>query len=161
MSFLQMILEAARSAKISGAILVAVCTHESGLVNIMVPHDGGSPTYGICQVKLDTANMLGYKGDANGLMDPKTNAKYAAIYLKKQYDRYQNWCMAIAAFNAGKYNESKIKPGYPRNLKYVLNVTKKLDKNFQNAISCDSIQTGESEDVAQNNGVGRGIQPTE
>lgn len=84
-------------------------------------------------------------------MNPQTNAKYAAIYLKYQYDRYQNWCKAIAAYNAGRYNESMREPGHPRNIRYVLNVGKKLNKNFQKTISCDRVSSGET-NVAENNG---------
>lgn len=153
MNFIQIVLSAAKSVKISGAILVAICSHESGLTNTITPHDGGSPSIGICQVKHDTAVMLGYQGKPEGLMDPKTNAKYAAIYLKFQYDRYQNWCKAIAAYNAGRYNESSREPGHPKNLKYVLNVGKKLNKNFQKTISCDRVSSGDT-NVAENNGPG-------
>jgi soluble lytic murein transglycosylase-like protein len=159
MSLIQIILTAAKTVKISGAILVAVCSHESGLTNTITPHDGGSPSIGICQVKHDTAVMLGYQGSPDGLLDPKTNAKYAAIYLKFQYNRYQNWCKAIAAYNAGRYNESEKEPGHPKNLKYVLNVSKKLNKRFQQVVSCDTIYTGET-DVAENNGFGLRVQPT-
>lgn len=147
------ILSAAKAAHISGAILVAVCAHESGLKNIMVRHDGNSPTYGICMIKYETAAMLGYHGAADGLMNPKTNAKFAALYLKYQFERYQNWCKAIAAYNAGRYNESRREPGHPRNIKYVLNVGKKLNKQFQKTISCDTVNSGDT-DVAENNGFG-------
>lgn len=153
MTFVEILLSAAKSVKISGAILVAVCSHESGLNNTMTPHDGGSPSIGLCQIKHDTATMLGYKGEPKGLMDPETNAKYAAIYLKYQYDRYGDWCKAIAAYNAGRYNESQKMPGYPRNLKYVIKVSKKLDKDFQKTISCDTVSTGDI-NVAENNGSG-------
>jgi soluble lytic murein transglycosylase-like protein len=157
MQYVQIILSAAKSVKISGAILVAMCSHESGLKNIVTPHDGGSASIGICQVKLETATMLGYSGTASGLMNPQTNAKFAALYLKYQFERYQNWCMAIAAYNAGRYNESRKEPGHPRNIKYVLNVGKKLNKHFQKTISCDRVFT-EGTDVAENNGAGRRIQ---
>ena len=151
MDFVQIILTAAKSVKISGAILVAVCSHESGLNNTVTLHDGGSSSIGICQIKQNTAIMLGYEGSPDGLLDPKINAKYAALYLKRQYDRYGNWCKAIAAYNAGRWNESTREPGHPRNLKYVLNVGKKLNKSFQKTISCDTVSSGDT-DVAENNG---------
>lgn len=154
MNFVQIILKAAKSVKISGAILVAICSHESGLKNVVVAHDGGSPTYGICMVKKNTAQMFGYKGDDQGLMDPETNAKYAALYLKYQHNRYKNWCRSIAAYNAGRYNESKVLPGYPRNLKYVRNVQKKLDKNLRKITSCDINTLEDRRNVAKNNGPG-------
>jgi soluble lytic murein transglycosylase-like protein len=150
MNFIQIILGAAKSVKVSGAILVAICTHESGLNNIAI-QDRGSFTYGICQVKYETASMLGYEGSPEGLMDPKINAIYAATYLRYQHNRYGNWCKAIAAYNAGRYNESKILPGKPRNIKYVRNVQMKLNKSLKKITSCD-INQEEVEDIAKNNG---------
>lgn len=139
MDYATIILMVAKKVSVSGSLLLAICSHESNLKNVMVPHDGGSPTYGICQVKLGTAEMMGYKGDAKGLMDPETNALYAATYLKYQKDRYaSDWCMAVAAYNAGTYNESKIVPGKPRNLKYVRKVQTKLEEDLQHRLSCDS-----------------------
>jgi soluble lytic murein transglycosylase-like protein len=111
-----------------------------------VQNDGGTPTYGICQVKYETAQMLGYSGQPSGLMDPKENAKWAANYLRYQQVRYGDWCKAIAAYNAGRYNESTVMPGYPRNLKYVNNVKKISTQHF----TCDKIYKERS--YAQNNG---------
>jgi len=136
MDFITIILKAAKSVKISGPILLAICSHESGLQNIAI-QDHGSPTYGICGVKYETATMLGYQGIPENLMNPETNAYYAASYLKYQYKRYGNWCQAISAFNAGRYNESKIFPGHPRNLKYVKNIQKRLNENLKKITSCD------------------------
>lgn len=153
MNYVQIVLHAAKAAKTSGLILLAICTHETKLQNVVVPNDGGTPSIGICQIKMDTAKLLGFRGTFNDLMNPRVNAKFAALYLKYQYDRYGDYCRAIAAFNAGKYNESKIKPGYPRNLKYVMGVRNKLNKHFQDMVSCDTITSGD-ENVAQNNGAG-------
>lgn len=134
------ILTAAKAAKVSGALLLAICTHESGLNNVLVPHDNGSPTYGICQVKYDTAKMLGFTGKAQDLMVPKVNAKWAATYLRYQTNRYGgNWFKIAAAYNAGTYSESKKVPGCPRNLAYVRNVQKKLNENLQHRMSCYTI----------------------
>jgi len=131
------ILAAAKAAKVSGALLLAICTHESNLTNVMVPHDGGSPTYGICQVKYGTAQMMGFTGEPEDLMDPKINAKYAAAYLKYQKERYESdWIKVVAAYNAGTYNESSKIPGCPRNLKYVRHVKKKLDEELRHRLTC-------------------------
>lgn len=137
MTYTAIILAAAKAAKVSGSLLLAICMHESNLKNVEVPHDGGSPSYGICQVKLGTAQMLGYEGTGKGLMDPATNAKWAAAYVKYQKERYDgDWCKAVAAYNAGTYNESKVLPGYPRNLKYVRRVQKKLEEDLQDKLLC-------------------------
>lgn len=141
MSYIAIIVLAAKKVSVSSALLLAICTHESGLTNTLVPHDGGSPTYGVCQVKYDTAKMLGFTGKAKDLMVPEVNAKWAAKYLKFQHERYDgDWCKAVAAYNSGTYNESKKVPGKPRNLKYVRNVQKKLDEDLQSKLSCDIIE---------------------
>lgn len=134
------IIAAAKKIGVSAALLLAICTHESGLNNIVVPHDGGSPSYGICQVKLGTAQMFGFKGTAQDLMKPAINAKWAAQYLKYQKQRYNGkWLQATAAYNSGTYNESKKIPGCPRNLAYIRHVQKKLDKHLQSMLSCDIV----------------------
>lgn len=158
MQIIQTILLAAKAAKVPGAILLAICMHETGLKNITVQKDGGSPTYGTCQVKYDTAAMLGYEGKPEGLENEKENAKWAAVYLRYQYDRYNgDWCKAVSAYNAGKYNESLKEPGHPRNLKYVLNVRKNLISPYHERLSCDRNYKERNKvfEYAENNGVGR------
>lgn len=82
---------------------------------------------------------MGYKGKAEGLMNPTVNARLAAKYLKFQLKRYSNdYCMAVAAYNAGSFNESKKVPGYPRNLKYLRKVQKELEKSLSVSVSCDT-----------------------
>lgn len=136
MNLTNIIIHAAKSIKISTLVLLAICNHESHLKNTIRFNDGGSNTYGVCMVKYKTAVMLGYKGDPYGLMRPKTNALYAAKYLKFQYKKYKNYCKAIAAYNAGHYNASIRRPGYPRNLGYVLEVKKEMNKHFRKIIYC-------------------------
>ncbi len=137
MSYTAMILAAAKVAKIPGALLLAICMHETGLNNTLLKHDGNSPTYGVCQIKYETAKDLGYSGSAMGLMNPKINTLWAAKYVRHQMDRYgDDWCKVAAAYNAGSYNESKVAPGYPRNLKYVRHVQRKLASVLQPRLSC-------------------------
>lgn len=137
MDFVSIILTAAKTVKVSGALLLAICTHESNLKNVVVPHDGGSPSYGICQVKYDTAKMLGFTGQARDLLHPETNAFYAAKYLAYQQQRYGNcWVKLAASYNAGSYNPSNKAVGCPRNLKYVNRVKKKLEKHLQHRMIC-------------------------
>ena len=135
---ISIILNAAKAAKVSGTLLLAICTHESGLKNVTVPHDGGSPTYGVCQVKLGTARQLGFTGTVLELLQPEVNAKYAARYLAYQQSRYGdfNWCKLSAAYNSGSYNASQKMPGHPRNLKYVHNVQKQLPVEFHRKMVC-------------------------
>jgi hypothetical protein len=137
MTFETIILMAAKKAAVSGALLLAICTHESGLKNITVPHDGGSPSYGICQIKFETAKMVGFTGQEKDLMKPEVNAKWAAEYLKFQKERYGGeWLKAVAAYNSGTYNPSSKVPGCPRNLQYVKNVQRKLAEDLQQKLQC-------------------------
>jgi soluble lytic murein transglycosylase-like protein len=131
------ILFAAQMVKVPPALLLAICVHESGLKNVIAPYDGNSPTYGVCQVKLESAQDLGFSGDEKDLMKPSVNAHWAAMILKKQIVRYNgDLCKATAAYNAGSYNESKVMPGYPKNLKYVRSVQRKLASVLRVRLSC-------------------------
>ena len=140
MDIVTIILNAANAAKVSGILLLGICTHESGnfKLNYSV-YDNGSPSYGVCQVKLDTAARLGFKGSPKDLNDPRINSKYAALYLKYQEQRYgDNWVKLASAYNAGSYNPSNRVPGCPRNLRYIKLVKKKLPESLQNRLTCGS-----------------------
>jgi soluble lytic murein transglycosylase-like protein len=100
-------------------LLSAVCYVESAhKPQALNPNDGGEDSIGLCQIKLSTAKMLGFKGTAKELHDPFVNAYYAGRYLKKQLERYDNFIPhAVAAYNAGKlYLNSK---NHVTNRKYV------------------------------------------
>ena len=93
-------------------LLSAVCYVESHWTATAInPHDGGSASFGVCQVKYETAQtVLKAIGPIN-LMDPEVNIKVAGTYLKHQIDRYPHDVRAaVAAYNAGKcrYNNRKL-----------------------------------------------------
>lgn len=133
----QLIMAISKAVGVPGVLLLAICTHESGLKNIVTPDDNGSPSYGICQIKMDTAASLGYQGNKDSLMIPKINIRYAAKYLKMQLERYDDsWCKATAAYNSGTYNPSKAIPGKPRNLKYVNRIILLLDDKYKDYLIC-------------------------
>lgn len=138
MDIVSTILSAAKVAKVSGILLLAICNHESnGFKLNYTPYDNGSPSYGVCQLKEDSARQVGFKGKSQDLMNYKVNIKYSALYLKYEQDRYgeNDWCVLTAAYNSGSYLESRY-PGYPRNLKYVRLVQKKLPEDFKDRLSC-------------------------
>lgn len=84
-------------------------------------NDGGSTSYGICQIKLGTARLLGFKGPASSLQDPKVNTLLAAKYLRRNLDRYNgNVYKAISAYNAGSHRLNE--KGETKNRKYVAKV---------------------------------------
>jgi hypothetical protein len=61
--------------------------------------------YGLMQIRLATARALGYRGDAEGLLDPATNMSYAVPYLAGAY-RAANGDEArtIALYSSGYYH---------------------------------------------------------
>lgn len=118
------VLEALDSASdfqnIPKPVLRSLCFAESSF-NPAPPlkDDGGSPSHGLCQVKLRTARHMGFKGKALNLKDPTINAQIAAKYLRYQLDRYKgNWLKAISAYNAGS--------AIPNNQDYVNKVVSKV-----------------------------------
>jgi|ERR1700677_666923 len=65
-------------------------------------NDGNTHSYGICQIKLETAQWLGFKGTAEDLMRPEANIHYAGLYLKYQIQRYKHDLRkAVIAYNKG------------------------------------------------------------
>jgi soluble lytic murein transglycosylase-like protein len=133
---------AAKQVGVAGSLLLAICTHETGLKNTVNEHDGGSPSIGLCQLKEQSVKMIGFKGNRKSLENPKINALWAAKYLMWQLERYNgNACKAVAAYNSGTYKESKKKPGYPKNLKYVKKVQKLIDNNYiSGMLECNRYQ---------------------
>lgn len=64
--------------------------------------DGGANSVGVCQVKLSTAQNLGFKGGEAQLLDPNVNIYYAAKYLSHQIHRYHGSIpRALIAYNQG------------------------------------------------------------
>lgn len=85
--------------------LASICFVESRLkLKTYVHRDGGSPSYGVCQIKYATAKGVGYRGSKKELNGYATNVKYAAKYLRYQIDRYNGDIRkAVLAYNAGSY----------------------------------------------------------
>lgn len=103
-------------------LLSALCYQESHH-NAAAIHmdDGGSPSLGICQIKLSTARDLGFVGVVQDLLDPTINVFYAGNFLHKQLIRYHgDPRKAIAAYNAGSFRENS--QGLTKNRKYVSKV---------------------------------------
>lgn len=90
-------------------LLSAICYVESNHRPHVIRHqDGKGDSLGICQIKLTTARMVGFKGTREELMQPKVNIYYAAAYLKRQIKRYGgDTFTAVSAYNRGS---SALKP---------------------------------------------------
>lgn len=117
-----MFVSASTTFHLPPGLLSALCFAESShRVHITHHDDGGSDSLGICQIKLETAQDLGFTGTRESLMQPKTNIHYAAKYLSKQFHRYHGALYkSVAAYNSGSYRANEL--GLPKNSKYVNNV---------------------------------------
>jgi len=84
-------------------LLEAICRVESGNNPTRVhKNDGRGDSLGLCQIKLSTARLVGFKGKRNQLMNAKVNMYYAGKYLKYQVNRYGgNYAKATTAYNQG------------------------------------------------------------
>jgi soluble lytic murein transglycosylase-like protein len=91
---------------------------ESLVRRVIKRESGGNPrviyhgNYGLMQIRLGTARAMGYRGTADGLLDPDTNMTYAVKYLAGAYrvadgdaDR------AVHYYQAGYYYAAKRKAG--------------------------------------------------
>ena len=168
--------EAAQKHNVPLDLLEAICWVESNHQAHAYNFGDASKenhAFGLCQVLYTTAKGLGLKDerckgdfrdyipsernytDACKLFGPKTNAYYAAKYLRSLMDRYEgNEFKATAAYNSGSYIECKtgwlhinkltksgkyerIKfkrciNGGPINLYYLNRVEKRLERDTRN-----------------------------
>lgn len=130
MTYLTYFIKYGSMFKISPLVLMSLCHVESNLKNVVNPSDKGSKSYGVCQIKRATADMLGHK--KADLMIPEHNIKVAAHYLSNQLARYDgNYHFAIAAYNAGKVRLDD--QGRIKNKKYVKKVKTSMER-FKNEI---------------------------
>lgn len=143
---LEQILIAASKAGVLPQIMIAICTVESNLINKNVYNDNGSPSYGICQVKLNTARWMGklYSIDRlKNITDKELNNVYlnalsASLYIKYNLSRYNNdYCKAVAAYNAGSFRLSSSGSGLPFNYTYVRKVKNQLNILIAKKLSCN------------------------
>lgn len=131
--------KASTSFNIDLGLLYAICTKESKCRPKALNKDDANQrgkdlgiiqhSYGLFQIKIDTARGLGFKGTRKDLMAPEVNTWYAAMLLRHLYIRYgQDTVKVISAYNAGKYTKT--------NKKYVDDVLAnyihyKIDKRLQ------------------------------
>lgn len=64
-------------------------------------------SYGLMQIRSDTAKWRGYTGDPSDLLDPGTNIYWGTEYLSYQLNRYKNVSDAVSAYNAGSVKRTK------------------------------------------------------
>ena len=82
-------------------MLSSLCFVETGNRNTIHYADGKTNSYGVCQIKLEAAKTVGFKGTAKDLMNPAVNIDYAGKILRHQILRYQDVQKAVIAYNKG------------------------------------------------------------
>jgi soluble lytic murein transglycosylase-like protein len=89
---------------------------ESLVRRVIRRESGGNPrvvhagNYGLMQIRLGTAQAMGYQGSTAGLLDPNTNMTYAVKYLAGAYRAAGgNTDRAVHYYAAGYYYAAKRK----------------------------------------------------
>lgn len=120
---------AAKMFLVPPALLLSICSAESDFRPRTNLHDGGSASYGACQIKLGTARMFDRKVGPAHLNDTAINARLAAEYVRYQMDRYPDdlECV-IAAYNAGTCYRNKYGDLVKQSQRYVNRVQPRLEK---------------------------------
>ncbi len=91
--FLGLARAAARRYSIPEDLFLRLVQQESGWNPAAVSHKGAT---GLAQLMPGTAQLL--RVDAN---DPRQNLEGGARYLRMMYDKFGDWRLALAAYNAG------------------------------------------------------------
>lgn len=126
----------AGSVGVCAAMLYSICSVESSGKNVLKHNDGGSPSYGVCQIKLSTAKLFNPDVTPTMLMTPEENVLYAALYLKKQQARYpKSTECTVASYNAGKCKKDD--NGKIKNKDYVKKVKAIYRNNNRKGILSD------------------------
>lgn len=118
----------AKTLNICATLLHSICYTESHGRNVVNHFDGGTPSYGVCQVKLATARLFNKDVTAKDLMNPNLNIWYAALYLKKHQEKHADMACVIASYNAGqcfKKNGVITNATYVEKVKKVFNLERK------------------------------------
>lgn len=84
-------------------LIESVCYVESHYdTNAYHKHDGKGNSVGLCQIKLSSARLVGFKGTEKELMRPDVNIRFASKYLAHQLHRYKGCkARAVIAYNQG------------------------------------------------------------
>ena len=118
-------------------IIYSVIKAESGFRADVVSN---ANAVGLMQITEDTFDWLmkrmGENISSGLLYDPDTNIKYGTYYLKYLYDRFRNWDIAFAAYNAGPNGDWLKNPEYIKDNEIVYipieetrNYVKRVNKN--------------------------------
>jgi soluble lytic murein transglycosylase-like protein len=90
--------------KVPEALVRRVVARESGYN----PKAKNGPYYGLMQIRYETAQSMGYRGAASGLLDAETNLRYGVKYLSGAYlVGGRNADQAVRNFARGYYYDAK------------------------------------------------------
>ncbi len=92
-AFLEMAKEAARRHNVPENLFLRLVQQESGWNPTAKSHKGA---LGLAQLMPGTARALRVNP-----LDPKQNLEGGARYLRKQFEEFRSWPLALAAYNAG------------------------------------------------------------
>ncbi len=108
--------EAAQKHGVPEELFLRLVQQESGWNAGAVSHKGAT---GLAQLMPETANRLGVDET-----DPHENLDGGARYLRMMYDRFGDWKLALAAYNAGPEAVEKYGgvPPYAETANYVRNI---------------------------------------
>ncbi|WP_420851703.1 lytic transglycosylase domain-containing protein [Qingshengfaniella alkalisoli] len=115
-TYLPMAQQAARKHGIPEQIFVRLVQTESNWNPKAVSHKGA---IGLAQLMPQTARLLGVNAH-----DPQQNLDGGAKYLRRQYDKFRSWRLALAAYNAGPKAVEQYRgvPPYTETKNYVLRI---------------------------------------
>jgi len=99
-------------------IAYSVIKVESGFDKEAVSQKGAC---GLMQLMPDTYLWLVQtRGEKEGdILDPQENIKYGIYYLGMLYDRYEDWTLALCAYNAGMGNVDKWLENEPFEIQFI------------------------------------------
>ncbi len=114
--YLDMARAAARRHGVPEDLFLRLVQHESGWRPNAKSSKGA---YGLAQLMPETAEDLKVNRS-----DPYDNLDGGARYLRQQYDRFRNWRLALASYNAGPEKVQRYKgiPPYRETLNYVRSI---------------------------------------
>lgn len=115
--------QAALSSGVPAALIQSVIRVESSFREDVVSPKGAQ---GLMQLMPATAQRFGVKR----AFDPEQNIRGGTQYLRWLYQRYQNWPLALAAYNAGEQKVDKYDgmPPYRETRNYVRKVLRHYAK---------------------------------
>ena len=115
--YLEMARAAAQKHNVPENLFLRLVQQESGWNPRAKSHKGA---LGLAQLMPETARLL--RVDP---MNPRQNLEGGARYLRKQYDEFRSWGLALAAYNAGPQAVKKYGgvPPYKETQNYVRRIT--------------------------------------